>query len=158
MHCDTGRSLCISAEMNWRFACQAFYSCGNSGVCTSRLRCVDRRFDQANRPGGTSMSVTQPTSIGILFACALALTPKPAVADEGGVSFWVPGFFGSLAAAPQQPGWSFTTIYYHTAVSAGADVAFARQVHPGNIQVNFTGNLNLTLKAPPDIQFFMPSY
>src|SRR5262249_8873840 len=104
------------------------------------------------------MSVTQPTSIGILFACALALIPEPAVADEGRGHVLVPGFFGSLAAAPQQPGWSFTTIYYHTAVSAGADVAFARQVHPGNIQVNFPGNLNLTLKAPPDIQFFLPSY
>ena len=42
-------------------------------------------------------------------------------ADEGGVSFWVPGFFGSLAAAPQQPGWSQANIYYHTNVSAGGD-------------------------------------
>jgi hypothetical protein len=25
-------------------------------------------------------------------------------ADEGGVSFWVPGFYGSLAATPQVPG------------------------------------------------------
>src|SRR5262244_4621253 len=103
------------------------------------------------------MSVALRTSMGILLSCALGFGAGPAVADEGGVSFWVPGFFGSLAAAPQQPGWSFTTIYYHTAVSAGADVAFARQVHPGNIRVNFPGNLNLTLKAPPDIQFFLPS-
>jgi hypothetical protein len=29
-----------------------------------------------------------------------------AAADEGGVSVWLPGFFGSLAAAPLQPGWS----------------------------------------------------
>jgi hypothetical protein len=29
-----------------------------------------------------------------------------AEADEGGVSFWIPGFFGSLAAAPLQPGMS----------------------------------------------------
>src|SRR6476619_7005363 len=48
-------------------------------------------------------------------------------ADEGGVSFWLPGFFGSLAAAPQQPGWSLTSIYYHTSVSAGAGVARARE-------------------------------
>jgi len=32
---------------------------------------------------------------------------SPAIADEGGVSFWVPGFFGSLAATPQVPGFSF---------------------------------------------------
>jgi hypothetical protein len=49
------------------------------------------------------------------------------LADEGGVSFWVPGFFGSLAATPQQPGWSLATVYYHTSVSAGADVARARE-------------------------------
>jgi hypothetical protein len=30
-------------------------------------------------------------------------------ADEHGVSFWIPGFFGSLAATPQQPGWSLTS-------------------------------------------------
>jgi hypothetical protein len=39
------------------------------------------------------------------------------LADENGVSFWVSGFFGSLAAAPQQAGWSLASIYYHTDVS-----------------------------------------
>ena len=43
---------------------------------------------------------------------ALSLT-NAARADEGGVSFWVPGFFGSLAAVPQVPGWA-AAIYYHT--------------------------------------------
>jgi len=42
-----------------------------------------------------------------------------------------PGTFGSLAAAPQQPGWSFTTFFYNANVKVGADVAFARQVHRG---------------------------
>jgi hypothetical protein len=104
------------------------------------------------------MSVALRTSIGILFTCAVALVPKPAAADEGGVSFWVPGFFGSLAATPQQPGWSFATIFYHTSVRAGGDIVFARQVHRGNITVNFNGNLNASLRAPPDIQFFAPTY
>jgi hypothetical protein len=49
------------------------------------------------------------------------------MADEAGVSFWIPGFFGSLAAAPQQLGWSLTTIYYHTSVSAAGDVRIARE-------------------------------
>ena len=53
----------------------------------------------------------------------LALPAQIARADEGGVSFWIPGFFGSLAATPTQPGWSGTTIYYHDSVSAGGDVA-----------------------------------
>jgi hypothetical protein len=89
------------------------------------------------------MSVTQRTLNAILFTFVLALAPSPAVADEGGVSFWIPGLFGSLAATPQQPGWSFTTFFYNTDVRAGADVAFARQVHRGNINVPFTGNLNI---------------
>jgi hypothetical protein len=104
------------------------------------------------------MSVATRTSVGILLTCALAVGARPAVADEGGVSFWVPGLFGSLAATPQQAGWSFTTIFYHTSVRAGADVAFARQVHPGNINVNFNANLNINLKAPPDLQLFAPQY
>jgi hypothetical protein len=33
-----------------------------------------------------------------------ALLSQAAKANEGGVSFWVPGFFGSLAAVRQQPG------------------------------------------------------
>ena len=35
-------------------------------------------------------------------------------ADEGGVSFWLPGQFGSLAAVPAQPGWAFADIFYFT--------------------------------------------
>jgi hypothetical protein len=57
----------------------------------------------------------------LLFG-ALIGAPTVAAADEGSVSFWIPGFFGSLAAAPQQPGWSLTNIDYHTSVSAGGDV------------------------------------
>jgi hypothetical protein len=84
--------------------------------------------------------------------------PNSARADEGGVSFWVPGFFGSLAAAPLQAGWSIATIYYHTTVDAGGNVAFARQVARGNIKANFTGNLRAVLDADANIGFVSPSY
>jgi hypothetical protein len=84
--------------------------------------------------------------------------PNAARADEGGISFWVPGFFGSLAAAPLQPGWSVATIYYHTSVDAGGDVAFARQVTRGNITANFTGQLDAVLDADADIGFVIPTY
>jgi len=83
---------------------------------------------------------------------------QAARADEGGVSFWVPGFFSSLAAAPQVPGWSLATIYYHTSVSAGGDVAFARQVGPGRLNVNFTGNVNANLNADADLGLAIPQY
>jgi hypothetical protein len=58
-----------------------------------------------------------------VFAVSIALPSHSAFADEGGVSFWVPGLFGSLAAVPQVPGWSLATVGYHTSVSAGGDVA-----------------------------------
>src|SRR5262249_298372 len=81
-------------------------------------------------------------------------TPTGSVADEGGVSFWLPGFFGSLAAAPQVPGFSVANIVYYNQVSAGPDVAFARQVALGNITVNFNGNFNANLHASPQ-PFYM---
>ena len=42
----------------------------------------------------------------VVSALGLLSMPGTAIADESGVSFWVPGFFGSLAATPQVPGWS----------------------------------------------------
>jgi hypothetical protein len=98
-------------------------------------------------------------------ACAAALVlgtatvaPTLARADEGGVSFWIPGFFGSLAAAPQTPGWSLATVYYHTSVSAGPNVAFARQVPVGRLTVPFTGNIAGNLNADADIGMAIPQY
>jgi hypothetical protein len=81
-----------------------------------------------------------------------------ALADEGGVSFWVPGFFGSLAAAPQQPGWSLATVYYHTSVSAGSDVALAREFQTGKVPVNLTARLNANINATGDLGFVIPTY
>jgi hypothetical protein len=96
----------------------------------------------------------------IVLAPAIMFFSQYALADEGGVSFWVPGFFGSLSAAPQQPGWSLANIYYHTSVSAGADVARAREFTlgrvPGNVTVN--ANLNLSVNATGDLGFVAPSY
>ncbi len=84
--------------------------------------------------------------------------PKIAVADEGGVSFWVPGFFGSLAAVPQQPGWSLASVYYHTSVSAGGDVALAREIQIGRIPSNLTANLSASLNATGDLGIAIPTY
>jgi hypothetical protein len=91
---------------------------------------------------------------------AFMIAPSIAIADEGGVSFWIPGFFGSLAAAPQQPGWSLTNIYYHTSVSADAGVAIARERTLGNIPVNLslTANLNASVSSRADLDFVMATY
>jgi hypothetical protein len=92
------------------------------------------------------------------LAVAVLLSPSTAMADEGGVSFWIPGFFGSLAATPQQPGFSFTTILYNTNVSAGADVLFAREVARGNIKVNFNASLSANLSADVPLGIAIPQY
>ena len=95
--------------------------------------------------------------------CALAATicfaSKPAIADEGGVSFWVPGFFGSLAATPQVPGFSLANVFYYNQVSAGGNVAFAKQVPVGNINVNFNGNLNANVHGSAEpLYLAIPGY
>jgi hypothetical protein len=100
----------------------------------------------------TTESVRGP-SRAVLTAIALAfLTAVPGIAraDEGGVSFWIPGFYGSLAAVPQTPGWSGTSIYYHDTVSAGGNVVLAREFELGRVPANltgpsFTGNVNASV-------------
>jgi hypothetical protein len=96
----------------------------------------------------------------IVLAPAIMFFPQSASADENGISFWVPGFFGSLAATPQQPGWSLANIYYHTSVSAGADVARSREFTLNRVPANFTvnTNLNLHVNATGDLGFVIPSY
>src|SRR5579871_612023 len=59
--------------------------------------------------------------VGVSLACT-----SVANADEGGLSFWLPGLFGSFAAAPAEPGWSIASFYYHSSVSAGGEKDFFR--------------------------------
>jgi hypothetical protein len=81
-----------------------------------------------------------------------------AKADEGGVSFWLPGLYGSLAAAPQQPGWQFADIYYHATVSAGGDVAAGREFTLGAFTRTVNLSLNASLNARADLDFVSTSY
>ena len=50
--------------------------------------------------------------------CISASSEDRAKADQGGLSYWLPGTFGSLAAAPGVPGWAYSTIYLHVATAA----------------------------------------
>ena len=103
-----------------------------------------------NWKDGLKTSLTTATAVVLLFSQASA--------DEGGVSFWVPGFFGSLAAAPQQPGWALALVYYHTSVSAGADVALAKEIQLGRIPGTLAANLNASINATGDLGFAIPTY
>src|SRR5262249_49982205 len=111
------------------------------------------------RNGEASFSRRLPSGAAIaVFTAASVLASQAALADEGGGCFWLPGFFGSLAAAPQQPGWSLTSIYYHTSVSAGGNVAAAREFETGRISLNLTANVNASLNAKADLGLVMPTY
>jgi hypothetical protein len=97
---------------------------------------------------------------GALAFAALALLPRTAMADEGGVSFWLPGAFASLAAVPQQPGWSLANLYYHTSVSGGGDVALERELELRRVPVglSLSARLNASLGATADLEALIPTY
>jgi hypothetical protein len=77
----------------------------------------------------------------------LALAAPLSRADEGGVSFWAPGLYGSLASTPGNPGLSFALVYYHGKADAGADK-----------QLTHGGRIIVGLEAKADILFFGPAY
>lgn len=89
---------------------------------------------------------------------ALLQCPNASHADEAGISFWLPGQYGSMAALPQQPGWMLATAYYHTSVKADGNVSAARQVEAGRFTSTLNVNLNTNLKAHGDLAIFAPSY
>lgn len=94
----------------------------------------------------------------LLIVAAVASFPKTSLADEGGVSFWLPGQFGSLAAVPAQPGWAFASVFYFTNVSASGAVAAARQVTIGRFTPNVNVDFNATLRARIPADFLGATY
>jgi hypothetical protein len=116
----------------------------------AELICTKRRFASC-AIGGELLRVAA-------IAAAVTALGSTAEADEGGLGFWIPGFFGSLSAAPQVPGFTLTNLYYHSDVSAGGNVSFAREVPLGNFTANLTAKLNATLEAKADLGLVAPGY
>jgi hypothetical protein len=77
----------------------------------------------------------------------LSFLPWVAAADEGGVSYWLPGNFSSFAATPGEPGWSFPVILYGMSADAGGEKAFTRG-----------GRVTVGLNATGDLLFLLPTY
>jgi hypothetical protein len=82
-----------------------------------------------------------------LFMLAAAVTPRAVLADEGGLSFWLPGQFGSLAATPGTPGLSWAMVYIHPSVNAAGGASFPRG-----------GRVDLGLEGRGDLVAFGPTY
>jgi hypothetical protein len=107
---------------------------------------------------GSEKSARPLVAAAALFTAVIALAPQASLADEDGVSFWIPGTFGSLAAVPGEPGWSFATFNYYDNISAGADVAAAREITVRDLNPTLRLNLSASLHAYLDCVFVNPSY
>jgi hypothetical protein len=83
----------------------------------------------------------------LLTIGAVALSSRQAIADEGGVSFWLPGTYGSLAAVPAVPGWSFSTFNYYDSVTASKGADFVRG-----------GGIVASVNSRIDFLFVNPAY
>lgn len=85
--------------------------------------------------------------LGLLGLLASAAVSSPAFADEAGVSFWLPGQYGSLAAAPGGPGWSLPMVYFHSSADAGAGRDF-----------DIGGRVAAGLEVSADLLLVVPTY
>jgi hypothetical protein len=106
----------------------------------------------------TKTRATKWLATAALLATAMGLSAPAARADQGGVGYWLPGSFASLAAAPMTPGWSWAFIYLHSSVDAGGNVAASRSIGFPNRNVNLNVNLRADLDARADLGVFSPTY
>lgn len=86
-------------------------------------------------------------TIFFLFFLAMLAGPNPAFADENGISFWLPGMYGSLAAAPGKPGPSIAAFYFHSSLQADKGRTF-----------RYGGRASLDAEAQVDLLAVIPSY
>jgi hypothetical protein len=115
------------------------------------------KCSRSNSPG-TSCAPLQSSATALLLCVGiLSATSSVSLADESGISFWLPGTNGSLAAVPRTPGWAVASVYYHTSVSAGADVAAAREIQIGRFNPSLNVSLNASLHARADLALIVPS-
>ena len=89
-------------------------------------------------------------STALALSAAIVL-PAVSFADEDGVSFWLPGIYGSLAAVPQQPGFTFTAINYFDSVSGSGSIAAAREITIGKLNPTVNVSLNATVTSKVDV-------
>jgi hypothetical protein len=82
---------------------------------------------------------------GTVALLSVLFVGQPTFADENGIGVWLPGTFGSFAAVPGEPGWSFATLYIHPSAAAGGNVRFPRG---GQIDVGVDGRGDLFAFGP----------
>ena len=95
---------------------------------------------------------------GALVSGVTVIAAGSVRAAEGGITLWLPGTFGSLAAVPQVPGWSLGVVYIHPSSGASGDVAAAREFTIGRFNRSINLDLNLNLAARADMMAVAPTY
>jgi hypothetical protein len=84
----------------------------------------------------------------LCVALAISAAQAPcARADEGGVSYWTPGQYGSFASIAPSPGWSLPLVFYNYGGSIGA----SRPLTRGHL-------LTAGLRGSFDGLFVVPTY
>lgn len=86
-------------------------------------------------------------SFTLMIAFAHFVVSQDTQADEGGASFWLPGQFGSFAASPAKPGWSFSLASYHASSSTSAGKNF-----------EIGGRIETGVNARANVLFATPTY
>lgn len=113
-------------------------------------------------PGGRVRSVI------CLAMMIVGWSAVAALADEGGVSFWLPGQYGSFAAVAPTPGWSMPLVFYNYGGSASRGVVLERgRLFSAGLSTSFDGLFivptytpdTMILGARPSFSLaFAPSY
>ena len=106
---------------------------------------------------GAKRRCLRPLTAALTIAVG-TMSASTSHADEGGVIFWVPGTFGSLAAVPASPGWSFASVFYYTSVNASGDIAAQREFELGGSSRSASASLNIKLNSTAPLLFIDPSY
>ena len=119
---------------------------------------VDLRGKGHRRRRKTKRGIRFPFRASVMAMLTMSVWSATVHADEGGVSYWLPGRFGSLAATPQVPGLSMAEVYYHTSVSAFGNAAAAKEIQVGRIPAAVNVDLNLHLNAQADLMLLNPTY
>jgi hypothetical protein len=89
----------------------------------------------------------RPGRLVVVVGVCYVLSASPSRADEGGVSFWLPGQMGSFAAVGTEPGWSVPVMYFHDSASANGSKNFI-----------IGGQLTAGVSATADLAFMLPGY
>ncbi len=91
---------------------------------------------------GQSANIASISSLLMTRCPPLQFASTAARADEGGVSFWLPGIYSSLAAVPPSPCFSTPSSFYSYSGDAGGDRNFdIGGLVASNVRADFRGIL-----------------